>query len=81
MNGTPYQVEMEAKPAPTVKVSARPAAAPRKADGEKVISKPATSAGPGAVKAPLPGVVVTINKKVDMLDFFTLQTRYVQALK
>ena len=64
VNGTPYQVEMEAKPAPTVKVSARPAAAPRKADGEKVISKPATSAGPGAVKAPLPGVVVTINKKV-----------------
>ncbi len=27
------------------------------------------------------GFYLTINKKVDMLDFFTLQTRYVQALK
>lgn len=63
VNGTPYHVEIEQKAAAAVKVAApKPAAAPRTATGEKVISKPAAApAGAGkAVKAPLPGVVLDI---------------------
>ena len=61
VNGVPYKVELERSKAAAVKsVAPRPAAAPRTASGEKVISKPA-AAGPGAaVKAPLPGVVLSI---------------------
>lgn len=63
VNGTPYKVELEQKAAPAVKiVTPKPAAAPRTATGEKVISKPAAAAaGAGTpVKAPLPGVVLDI---------------------
>ncbi len=63
VNGVPYKVELE-KAAPVKVVSTpRPSAAPRTQSGEKVISKPAPSANGGyAVKAPLPGVVLTINE-------------------
>jgi biotin carboxyl carrier protein len=64
VNGTPYKVELEKKAAPKVTVTPRPAAAPRTAGGEKVISRPAAAAGAGAVKAPLPGVVLSIPVKV-----------------
>jgi biotin carboxyl carrier protein len=65
VNGTTYKVELEKKAAPKVAVSApRPAAAPRTAGGEKVIARPAAAAGAGAVKAPLPGVVLSIPVKV-----------------
>ena len=65
VNGVPDKVELERSKAAAVKsVAPRPAAAPRTASGEKVISKPA-AAGPGAaVKAPLPGVVLSIPVKV-----------------
>ena len=67
VNGVAYRVELEAKKPVTVKSAApRPAAAPRAASGEKVIAKPA-AAGTGAgnaVKAPLPGVVLSIPVKV-----------------
>lgn len=42
----------------------KPAAAPRTASGEKVIAKPAASVGANAIKAPLPGVVLSIPVKV-----------------
>ncbi len=65
VNGVAYRVELEAKKPVTVKSAApRPAAAPRAASGEKVISKPAATGGAGAVKAPLPGVVLSIPVKV-----------------
>ena len=62
VNGTPYKVEIEDSTAAAVKVAApKPAAAPRTATGEKVISKPAPATGSGkSVKAPLPGVVLDI---------------------
>jgi biotin carboxyl carrier protein len=65
VNGTPYKVELEKKAASKVVVAApRPAAAPRTAGGEKVVARPAAAAGAGAVKAPLPGVVLSIPVKV-----------------
>lgn len=66
VNGTPYKVELEKKASPVKVVSTpRPAAAPRTASGEKVIAKAAPAAAGGyAVKAPLPGVVMSIAVKV-----------------
>ena len=67
VNGTVYHVEVPEKAVSKVKVASshRPAAAPRKADGEKVIQKaqPA-SAGGYQIKAPLPGTVLSIPVKV-----------------
>lgn len=66
VNGVPYKVELEEQTASKVKaVSApRPTAAPRTASGEKVIAKPAATGTGAAVKAPLPGVVLSIPVKV-----------------
>ncbi len=66
VNGVAYRVELEAKKSPIKAVqSPKPAAAPRTATGEKVISKPAAPAGGGAtVKSPLPGVIASIAVKV-----------------
>jgi len=65
VNGTPYKVELESRVAVPVKVVPRAAAAPRTASGEKVIAKPAAApAGGYVVKAPLPGVVISISVKV-----------------
>ena len=65
VNGTPYKVELEKKETVKVVSAPRPSAAPRTQGGEKVISKPApASAGGAQVKAPLPGVVISIAVKV-----------------
>ena len=65
VNGTPYKVELEKKESVKVVSAPRPSAAPRTQSGEKVIAKPTASAsGAHQVKAPLPGVVVSIAVKV-----------------
>lgn len=67
VNGVPYKVELDqTKSAKAAAVQApRPSAAPRTASGEKVIAKPAAAAGAGtAVKAPLPGTVISVAVKV-----------------
>lgn len=66
VNGVPYKVEMEATKAATTKVVSAPraAAAPRTASGEKIVAKSNSNLGAGAVKAPLPGVVLSIPVKV-----------------
>ncbi len=51
VNGTPYKVELENKPAAA-------------ATGEKVITKAAPAGAGAAVKAPLPGVILSVNCKV-----------------
>lgn len=64
VNGTPYTVEIEraVKKAPE-KIS-RPAAAPVSASGAPVVS-PKKNAGPGgAVKSPLPGVILDVMVKI-----------------
>ncbi len=66
VNGVPYQVELEASKAPAVKIPSapRPQQAPRKASGEKVVTKPVTAGAGAKVVAPLPGVVISIQVKV-----------------
>lgn len=65
VNGTPYKVLLDRKEvAPVNVVKTRPQAAPRTATGEKVVAKPATTVSGNAVKAPLPGVVLSVNCKV-----------------
>lgn len=63
VNGVPYKVELEKAPAVKVASAPRPSAAPRTETGNKVISKPAATGGANAVKAPLPGVILSINVK------------------
>ena len=64
VNGTPYNVEFEKKETVKTVVAPRPSAAPRTQTGEKVITKPAPAAGGAQVKAPLPGVVLSVSVKV-----------------
>lgn len=65
VNGTPYTVELEKKEVVTVVNKPRPSAAPRTETGAKVISTPSASvAGGHQIKAPLPGVIVSIKVKV-----------------
>ena len=64
VNGVPYKVELEKSKAVKVVSTPRAAAAPRKATGEKVIASKSVPAGPGAVVAPLPGVVISVAVKV-----------------
>lgn len=68
VNGTPYKVELdESQKAKKVTVAApkKAAAAPLTSTGEKVIAKPAASAGgAGAVKSPLPGTILSFNVNV-----------------
>lgn len=66
VNGVPYKVELEAtKKVPVKVVAPKPSAAPRTSTGEKVIAKPTGgAAGAGSVKAPLPGVVLSVQVKV-----------------
>ena len=63
LNGVPYKVELEKAQAVKVVSAPRPSAAPRTESGNKVISKPSVSGGANAVKAPLPGVVLSVNVK------------------
>ena len=64
VNGVPYKVEMEKAAATKVVRAPRAAAAPRTATGEKVIAKASGNAGTESIKAPLPGVVLSIPVKV-----------------
>lgn len=65
VNGMPYKVELDKAEKPvTIVQKPRPSAAPRTDSGAKVIDKPQVSAGGFQVKAPLPGVVMSIPVKV-----------------
>jgi len=69
VNGMPYNVEVEgalSNPAARAKVkSAVAKQSPAKLAAPVVaISKPAASAGSGAIKSPLPGVIIEVNVKV-----------------
>ena len=64
VNGTPYNVKME-KPAKKQMVTLkRPAQAPTNASCEPVITRQAAPSVAGAVKSPLPGVILSVDCKV-----------------
>ena len=64
VNGTPYSVKME-KPAKKQMVTLkRPAQAPTTSSGDPVVSRPSAPSVAGAVKSPLPGVILSIDCKV-----------------
>ena len=64
VNGTPYQVKME-KPAKKQMVTLkRPAQAPTTATGEPVVTRQAAPTTQGAVKTPLPGVILQVKCNV-----------------
>ncbi|MDE6448794.1 MAG: acetyl-CoA carboxylase biotin carboxyl carrier protein subunit [Muribaculaceae bacterium] len=65
VNGVPYKVELENKSTSVKSAAPKPSAAPRTASGEKVIAQRPAGAGAGTpVKAPLPGVVMSIEVNV-----------------
>ena len=64
VNGTPYQVKLE-KPAKKQRVTLkRPAQAPTTASGNTEVTRPAASTTQGAVKTPLPGVILQVKCNV-----------------
>ena len=64
VNGTPYQVKLE-KPAKKQTVTLkRPSQAPTTASGDPVVTRPAASTTQGAVKTPLPGVILQVKCNV-----------------
>jgi Acetyl/propionyl-CoA carboxylase, alpha subunit len=64
VNGTPYKVEMDKPAKKQIRPLTRPQKAPTTTAGEPVISRQPTSSQPGAIKSPLPGVILSIDVKV-----------------
>ncbi len=64
VNGTPYKVLMDKPAKQQVITVKRPVQAPTTTSGAPVVSRPASTSGGGAVKSPLPGVILTIDCKV-----------------
>ena len=63
VNGTPYHVKMEKPAKKQIVTLKRPAAAPTTASGDPVVSRP-TGGVKGAIKSPLPGVILSVDCKV-----------------
>ena len=62
VNGTPYNVELESSLKPKKPVI-RPAAAPRTASGDPVVTRPTQKPKAKGVKSPLPGVILEVKVK------------------
>ena len=64
VNGTPYKVELDKPAKKQIRPLTRPQKAPVTSSGEPVVSRPAQSSQPGAIKAPLPGVIMSVDVAV-----------------
>ena len=64
VNGTPYKVELDKPAKKQIRPLTRPQAAPTTPTGEPVVSRPVVSGAPGAVRSPLPGVILEVVVKV-----------------
>lgn len=64
VNGMPYKVKMEKPAKKQVVTLKRPAQAPTTSTGAPVVSRPASTASIGAVRSPLPGVILEMKCKV-----------------
>ena len=63
VNGTPYTVQIE-RPEKSKLITTKPAAAPVTPEGTPVVAQAKTKSPGGAVKSPLPGVILSVNVKV-----------------
>ncbi|MGL5015069.1 MAG: biotin/lipoyl-containing protein [Bacteroidales bacterium] len=63
VNGTPFTVEIE-RTVKKLKTISRPAAAPTTSAGAPVVTRQSAGSTPGAVRSPLPGVILDVNVKV-----------------
>lgn len=63
VNGTPYAVQIE-RAEKTKFITTKPAAAPVTAQGTPVVAQAKTKSPGGAIKSPLPGVILSISVKV-----------------
>ena len=64
VNGTTYSVKLEKPAKKQVVTLKRPVQAPTTPSGAPVVSRPSTPSVQGAVKTPLPGIILQINCKV-----------------
>jgi biotin carboxyl carrier protein len=64
VNGTPYKVKMEKPSKKQVVTIKRPVQAPTTPTGDPVVARPSSSSTPGAVKSPLPGVILEVKCSV-----------------
>jgi biotin carboxyl carrier protein len=64
VNGIPYKVQMEKPTKKQVVTIKRPAQAPTTPAGEPLVQRPVAAASPGAVKTPLPGVILDVKCNV-----------------
>lgn len=64
VNGTPYKVELDKPAKKQIRPLTRPQAAPTTSTGEPVVSRPVNAGAPGAVRSPLPGVILDMVVKV-----------------
>ncbi len=64
VNGIPYNVKMEKPAKKQVVTLKRPAQVPTTPSGDPVVSRPSTPSVAGAVKSPLPGVILSVDCKV-----------------
>jgi len=64
VNGMPYKVIMEKPAKKQVVTLKRPAQAPTTSTGAPVVSRPVASSSAGAVRSPLPGVILEMKCKV-----------------
>ncbi len=64
VNGTPYKVELDKPAKKQIRPLTRPQAAPTTDAGAPVVSRPAAGGAAGAVRSPLPGVILELHVKV-----------------
>lgn len=64
VNGTAYNVELDRPAKKQIKPLTRPQAAPTTLAGDPVVTRPAAAGTTGAVRSPLPGVILEVNVKV-----------------
>ena len=64
VNGTPYKVELDKPAKKQIRPLKRPQAAPTTPTGEPVVSRPSSPSAAGAVRTPLPGVILEVSVKV-----------------
>ena len=64
VNGTPYSVKMEKPAKKQIVTLKRPAQAPTTSTGAPLVERPSTAGAAGAVKSPLPGVILSLDCKV-----------------